>query len=180
MSGAGAGNHDGSSEGSRTERRQNERRRDLRFPFTASVDAIEPRSKAKISGRSSDISQRGCYVDTISPFPVGTIIKIFMTKETMTFEADAKVVLSQVGMGMGIAFISAMPQQFRILQKWLNELSGRSSPELEPPEETEPEAVAANSMKNSDFVMRELLIALIRKGVLSEVEGKAMLQKLRR
>ena len=143
------------------------------------MDAIEPKSKAKISGRSSDVSQGGCCVDTISPFPVNTIIKIRLTKDGVSFEADAKVVLSQVGMGMGVAFVSAMPQHFQIFQKWLNELSGRSSPELVPLEETESDAVAANLMNNSDLVMRELLMALIRKGVLSEVEGKAMLQKLR-
>src|SRR5258708_25852622 len=88
MSGAGAGKHDGSSESSRTERRQDERRRALRFPFTASVYAIEPKSHAKLSGRSSDISQGGCYIDTISPFPVQTVIKIRLTKDGVSFEAD--------------------------------------------------------------------------------------------
>jgi len=67
---------DGPSEYQGVERRQNDRRRDLRFPFTAFVDAVEHQSKAKISGRTSDISSGGCYVETISPFPVETIIKI--------------------------------------------------------------------------------------------------------
>ena len=80
----------------------------------AFVDAVEPKSNAKISGRTSDISLGGCYVDTINPFPAETIIKIRLTNERETFEADAKVVLSKVGMGMGVAFISAVPQQVRI------------------------------------------------------------------
>lgn len=49
---------------------------------------------------------------------------------------------------------------------------------LEPPQESEVDAVVANSTKNTDFVLRELLIALMNKSVLSEVECKAMLQKL--
>jgi hypothetical protein len=67
---------DGPSEYQGVERRQNDRRRDLRFPFTAFVDAVEHQSNAKISGRTSDISSGGRYVVTISPFPAETIIKI--------------------------------------------------------------------------------------------------------
>src|ERR1700726_3231135 len=167
---------DSPSEHQSIERPQNERRRTLRYPFTASVDAFEPKSNAKISGRTSDISLGGCYVDTISPFPVGTIIKIRLMKESVTFEADAKVVLSKVGMGMGVAFISAAPQQIRIFQKWLNEINGNSSPELDVPEQIEKNATQANSNNKQDYVLMELLIALMRKGVLSDDEGKAMLQ----
>ena len=175
-----AGNRDGTSEAGGTERRQSERRRHLRFPFTASVEAIEIQSRVKLSGRISDLGLGGCYVDTINPFALGTVIKIRLTKEKVTFEADAKVVFSQVGMGMGVAFISAVPQQVRIFQKWLNELAGKSLPELDVPEEAEAGSVLADSTKNQDFVLGELLIALMRKGVLSEAEGKEMLQKLYR
>src|ERR1700680_682681 len=58
------------------ERRRNERRREPRFPFVASVEAVEPKSSAKILGRTSDISAGGCYVDTISPFSAGTTVRI--------------------------------------------------------------------------------------------------------
>ena len=180
MPDAEGGNRDGSSEARRTERRQSERRRHPRFPFTASVEAIETQSHAKLSGRISDLGLGGCYADTINPFAVGTLIKIRLTRETVTFEADARVVFSQVGMGMGVTFISAVPQQLRIFQKWLNELAGKSLPELEPPEEAEADSVVANSMTNQDFVLSELLTTLMSKGMLSEVEGKAMLQKLYR
>jgi hypothetical protein len=171
---------DGPLEYQGIERRQNERRRNLRYPFTASVDAVEPKSNAKISGRTSDISLGGCYVDTITPFPVETIIKIRLTKERVTFEADAKVVLSKVGMGMGVAFISAAPQQIRIFQKWINGIKGISSPELDVLEQIENNAIQENSKNEQDYVLIELLIALMRKGILSDAEGKAMLQKLYR
>ena len=180
MTETGGRNRHDTSGANRIERRQSERRRYLRFPFTAAVDAVEPQSKAKVSGRTTDISQEGCYVDTISPFPVGTIVKICLTKESVTFEANAKVVLSQAGMGMGVALISAVPQQHRIFQKWLSQLAGKSLHEVEPTEKIENDAVVANSIKNPDFVLRELLIVLMKKGVLSEVDGKAMLQRLYR
>jgi hypothetical protein len=178
MPDAEAGNRDGSSEASTTERRQSERRRHLRFPFTASVEATEPQSHAKLRGRTSDLGLGGCYVDTISPFAVGTVIKIRLTKENVTFEADAKVVFSQIG--MGITFISAEPQQLRIFQTWLAELAGESLPEHEQLKEAEADVVIQNSTKKQDYVLSELLISIMRKGVLDEVEGKAMLQKLYR
>ena len=124
-----------SSEAGSAERKP-ERRRQPRFPFTASVEAIEPQSHAKLSGRISDLGLGGCYVDTISPFPVGTVIKIRLTKNNVTFEADAKVIFSQVGMGMGVAFVSALPQQLRIFQTWLSELDGKSSPDPDAVEQT--------------------------------------------
>jgi hypothetical protein len=180
MSEAGEEKRDSTSKASSIERRRSERRRHLRFQFIATVEAIDLHSHAKLSGRVTDLGFGGCYVDTINPLVVGTVIKIRLTKEKFTFEAEAKVIFSHAGMGMGVAFISAMPRQLRIFQKWLNELAGKSLPELEQPEETEADAIVANSTKHPDFVLRELLIALMRKGVLTEVEGKAMIQKLYR
>ncbi len=167
-----------STEATRTERGRSERRIHVRFPFTAFVEAIEPQSHAKLSARTSDLSLGGCYVDTMNPYAVGTVIKIRLTKDKVTFEADAKVLFSHAGMGMGVAFISAMPRQLQIFQKWLNELSGKSLRGTEAPEETEAGAAVADSTKKLYFVLHELLIALIKKGVLGEAEGKALLQRL--
>lgn len=171
---------DSSSEVGKVEQCQSERRHHLRFPFTASVEAFEPHSHAILHARTSDLSLGGCYVDTLNPFAVGTVIKIRLTKDEVTFEADAKVSFSQVGMGMGVTFISAMPPQLQIFQKWLVELAGKSSPEPKQPKKPEPAPNIANSTRHSDFVLCELLIALVEKRVLSEAEGKAMLRMLQR
>jgi PilZ domain len=164
-----AGNRDSSSEASRTEQRQSEHRRHSRFPFMPSVHVIEPQSHAKLSARTSDLGPGGCYVDTMNPFAVGTVIKVRFKKE-VTFEAHARLVFSQVGMGMRVAFISAVPWQLQIFQKWLKELTGKSLPELEPPEETEAEAVVANSTKHPDSVLGELLTSWLRGGTSSRLQ----------
>ena len=57
-----------------------ERRRSLRFPFTASVEATESTSGTRVMGRTSDLSLGGCYIDSISPFAVGTIATIRITR----------------------------------------------------------------------------------------------------
>jgi hypothetical protein len=155
-----------------------ENRRHARFPLTALVEALEPRSNTQISGRCSDVSLGGCYVDTLSPFPEGTIIRIRLTRENTSFEANAKVVFSQIGMGMGVAFTSSEKDQFRIYQKWIDQLSGNSSPEPNVLEGQQQSGGNANVQEEQYYVLNELVIALMRKGILTEVEGKAMLKKL--
>lgn len=172
------GNRDGTSEANATELRESERRIHVRFPFNASVEAIELQSHATLKGRISDLGFGGCYVDTMNPFAVGTLITILLTKEKTTFEAGARVMFSHAGMGMGVAFVSATPQQFQVLHNWLNELAGKTSPEQEPPKETETDGGTASSVNNQDCALRELVKVLMRKGVLDEGEGNEILHGL--
>lgn len=121
----------------------------------------------------------GCFIDSISPFPVGTGVTLRLTFEHKTFEAQANVVYAQMGMGMGLSFTSVEPDQLFVLEKWLGNLSGKMPPELvthEPPEHAQQEAGRAEA----GFVLNELIIALMRKQILSESEGKQLLQKLLR
>ena len=155
-----------------------EHRRHVRFPLTAFVEALEPTSNTQISGRSSDVSLSGCYVDTLSPFPEGTVIRIRLTSENTSFEANAKVVYSQVGMGMGVAFTSAEKDQFRIYQGWIDKLSGNSSVKPNVLEDERQSGGNTDSQGEQTYVLNELVIALMRKGVLTEVEGKGMLKRL--
>src|SRR5215469_213127 len=96
-----------------------ERRRNLRFPFSATVEAMEAKSGMNVSGRVCDLGLGGCYIDTLNPFPVGTDAKLRITKENEAFEAQGKIVSSQMGIGMGVAFVSAQPSQMRVFQKWI-------------------------------------------------------------
>ena len=166
-----------------------ERRRNLRFPFTATVEAIESKSGTKVIGRTSDLSLGGCYVDTLSPFPLGTDAKIRITRENESFEAQVKVVYSSIGMGMGLAFVSAQPKQVRLFQRWLLEISGQSVPSGESPSQEASTQVAApqsvsdpaetektQTLKN--VVLSDLIMTLMQKKVLTQVEGKDLLRKL--
>jgi PilZ domain len=157
-----------------------ERRRNLRFPFTATVEAVETKSGTKIVARTSDLSLGGCYIDTLSPFPIGSEVTIRILRNKETFEAQSKVVYSMIGMGMGLAFTSAQPKQVRLFQRWLLEISGQGGP----PPETAPEESAENARsENTQSLMKsgvlsELIMTLMKKKVLTEVEGKEMLRKL--
>jgi hypothetical protein len=153
-----------------------ERRRNLRFPFTATVEAIENKTGTKIIGRTSDLSLGGCYVDTLSPFPIGTEAKLRIQRENETFEAQVKVIFSLIGMGMGVAFVSAQPKRFKIFQKWLSELSGQGV--IEDGSQASETAPQDKSQTLKNVVLSDLIMTLMQKKVLTQDEGKDLLRKL--
>jgi hypothetical protein len=158
-----------------------ERRRNLRFPFTAAIEAVEEASGTRIQGRISDLGLGGCYVDTLSPFPLGATLSIKITKDEQLFEAKAKVVYSLVGMGMGLVFLSANPGQVKLFQRWILELNGQP-PTAASAAEAKPvlvdDAPAEVGGDEAQFVLNELIVALMRKGVLDKADGNAMLRRL--
>ena len=155
-----------------------DRRREARFPFTATVEVIEPKSKTRIQGRTSDLSRGGCYIDTISSFPFDTNVNVILKKENRAFEAQAKVAYSLDGMGMGLKFVQAAPEQMNLLNKWVGVLSGELAHEPEVEEAVEQPVVEVPSKRDPLFVMNELIVELMRQGVLPETKCKALLQQL--
>jgi hypothetical protein len=152
-----------------------DRRGSIRLPFSAAAEVTELESKAKISGRCSDVGFGGCYVDTMSLFPVSARVKLRLTKSNRSFEGEATVVYAQAGMGMGLAFTDMQADQFSILQQWIRELSGEPGPDLDsakvPPAEQPPR-------RTERFVLNQLISLLIRKRLLTEAEGAALLREL--
>jgi hypothetical protein len=156
-----------------------ERRQHLRFPFSATVEVVETKSGTKVTGRTSDLGLGGCYVDTLSPFPVGTETKIRILRENESFEAQARVVYSLIGMGMGLAFISAQPKQVRLFQRWLLEISGQPVSAQDASSQQAPETAPAEKTQTlKNVVLSDLIMTLMQKKVLTEREGKDLLRKL--
>jgi len=159
-----------------------ERRAHARYPFSAGVETVEMRSGARLHGRISDIGRGGCYVDSISPFAVGAELKVLIIKDANSFAAQARVVYSITGMGMGVMFTAIEPEQRWMLEKWLAELRGESSA-VEQPKNADlvlPGETAKSANSGQTFVLNELIVALMRKRVLTDAEGRALLQKLLR
>ena len=161
-----------------------ERRTHPRYPCTATAEITDLGSGARINARTSDIGRGGCYVDTINPFPVGTAVKVRLSKDEQSFVAQAKVAYAMSGLGMGLAFTSADPEQLWTLQRWITELGRTSGPE---PEARAPEpapkvwsAPEKNAKNMQYYVLNELIISLMSKGLLTDAEGKSMLEKLLR
>ncbi|HTS10548.1 MAG TPA: PilZ domain-containing protein [Candidatus Limnocylindrales bacterium] len=101
-----------------------EKRTTPRYEFIAAVDVSEPISDMRVSGRVSEISRKGCYVDLLNPLPVGTLIELQVSRDQGTFSTAGRVIYAQAGMGMGVAFVDPSPEQMKVLDSWLSELSG--------------------------------------------------------
>jgi PilZ domain len=155
-----------------------ERRRYPRYAFTAAVQAVDTAQRCVLNARISDLSRGGCYIDSFSPFPLKTAVKLRITSEKRAFEAHAKVVYSRTGMGMGLAFSSVEKEQSHVLDQWIGELSGAAPAELPAMEGNGSGAGKDRSHDEQCFALMEHTISLIRKGGLSNEQGKIMLRNL--
>jgi len=165
-----------SPENART-KSDSERRGGQRFPFTAAADVHDPYSEARLVGRCSDLSPGGCYVDTLSPFAVGSSVRVRMERDLREFEAAAIVAYAHVGMGMGLAFTEIKPEHQSVLDSWIAELSGEQPPDLRG---AAPglEAGLTAAIKNQRQVLEELVNLLVRKKLLSENERAGLLRQM--
>lgn len=157
-----------------------ERRSYPRYPFTTSSEIMDLASGAECAARTSDISLGGCFVDTSSPFPTGTVVKARLTKDNKSFVAQAVVASSMASMGMGLKFVNIGARQLQVLTSWIGQLSGELPPESAAFDQEEVvEASADLRLKDEQkYVLSELIVALMRKGILTEGQGKEMIRRL--
>ncbi|HXN71160.1 MAG TPA: PilZ domain-containing protein [Candidatus Acidoferrales bacterium] len=99
------------------------RREVPRFSLIATASLREPQSDTKISGRISELSRKGCYVDTLISLPEGTHLEVRVSRDQGVFETLGKIIYVQAGMGMGLVFVNVSSEQLKILDSWLEELS---------------------------------------------------------
>jgi hypothetical protein len=157
-----------------------ERRRNSRWRFTAAVSVLEPVSGACIQAHTMDLGPGGCFIDTMNSFPPGTKVEVRLTKDGKSVEADAVVACSQVGVGMGLSLTTIAPGHRAVLDHWFAELRGEVSPVLHTLDEVKDDQVSNTSKTETDYALEELLVMLMRKGLLSEEEGEPILRRLLR
>lgn len=155
-------------------------RRNPRWSFIAAASVLEPSSGAHIKAHTTDLSPSGCYIDTMNSFAPGTKVRLRITKEGKSVEADAVVACSQVGVGMGLTLTTIAPGHRAVLDRWFAELRGDANPEpstLDPVKDVR----ASSTLKTeSDYALEELLVILMRKGLMTEEEGEPLLRRLLR
>jgi hypothetical protein len=105
-----------------------ERRKAPRYTFVATTVLTDITNSTKLSGRVTEISRSGCYVDIFSAFPVGTqlIVNIFCDRGTLAVKG--KILYIHEGIGMGLVFLDPPKDQLEILDSWLAELSPAATP----------------------------------------------------
>jgi hypothetical protein len=100
-----------------------EKRTVPRYSFIAHVEVIEPASDTHITGRVSEISRKGCYIDILITLPPGTLIQLKVLRDLGTFSTKGKIIYAQETMGMGVAFLDTEDDQLKTLDAWLAELA---------------------------------------------------------
>jgi hypothetical protein len=147
-----------------------ERRGDDRHLVIASAEIVELSSGARFSTRTTDLSPGGCFVDTLTPFPVGSQVRVTVFKDNSHFETRGSVVYSQGGLGMGIAFNELEPKDRAALDGWLAELThGR----VRIPESKKPVQKLREGASDRTALIR-LVQLMISKGMLTEAEGSSV------
>ncbi|MEW6684166.1 MAG: PilZ domain-containing protein [Nitrospirota bacterium] len=76
-----------------------ERRGVPRLPFLTEVKVDRV-----MVGRASDVSVRGMFLETLTPYAVGTVLHVALRVDTETIEAEARVVFADPGVGIGLEF----------------------------------------------------------------------------
>ena len=98
-----------------------------RYALTLVAEVTEPLNDKVLSARSSDVSRSGCYIDTLSPLPVQTQIKIRLRNGDDVFETQARVVYVCPGLGMGIHWgTNPEEKHVAILDDWLQKAASPS------------------------------------------------------
>jgi PilZ domain-containing protein len=168
------------------DRRNNENRRQhTRHFITAEAEIVEQRSRVRISGRASDLSGGGCYVDSVSCLPVGAAVYLRLSRSgAATFQCKAMITYSLPSMGMGIKFTDVAEDQATILSKWIAELSGESvaEPQIESEEigsifglERQPAMDGPSGWREA---VADLIKLLTKKQVLTDKEVADLRRKL--
>jgi PilZ domain len=157
-----------------------ERRTTPRVAFTAEAVAVEPASGTRIDAHTSDLSFGGCYVDTISPFSAGTELQLRLTADRKSVLTTARVAHTQNGVGMGLQFLQAGTTQQSTLRHWVAEIRGEAQPERHVLDDEEQPIHRMTAKTIEHDILEELLVLMLRKGLLPEEEGEAMLRRLLR
>jgi PilZ domain-containing protein len=97
-----------------------------RCQLVASAQVMERDSQTQLSARVSEIGLGGCYIDTLAPFPDGTLVHIRIIRDGGAFECEAKVVYVHQSFGMGVAFTNIAVDQRRLLENWIADLVTKS------------------------------------------------------
>ena len=97
-----------------------------RFSFIAEAEVTSQSDGTRLVARVAELSSRGCYIDTINPFPIGTQLRFRIRYACSVCELPGKIIYNHSGFGMGVLFGDVPGPQRAVLDAWLGELAGKS------------------------------------------------------
>lgn len=97
---------------------QPERRACSRIRAKVPVELFVPGSDVPQRGATSDLSEIGCYIETMFPFPIGTSLEMSLQLDG-TLLAVGKVVTCDPQVGNGIEFTKMLPEDQEELRAYV-------------------------------------------------------------
>jgi len=94
-----------------------EKRPATRYDFRCEAQFCKRGSNAPLRGFLSDISLSGCYMETLTPEPVGTSVEVLFQAAAARVRLPGVVRVVHPSMGMGIEFVELTPEAAQQLQK---------------------------------------------------------------
>ena len=96
--------------------------RATRYSFSADIAVTDVRSEKQVIARTADLSLFGCFANTTTPFPRGTMVRLRINRGTSHVTALGTIAYSLAKEGMGIEFGKIEPSDLAILEDWLAQL----------------------------------------------------------
>ncbi len=90
-----------------------------RYSMLAIAELADTAGTVCIVARMTEVSSKGCYVNTPSTLPLNSVLKVIISRDEETFLTDGKVIYVHEGVGMGILFVDSAVDQVNILASWL-------------------------------------------------------------
>jgi hypothetical protein len=90
-----------------------------RYRFASRVTVLEPISGLEFAGRTSDISLKGCFVESVDQFPLNSIVQVRIEAASEAFETWGRVAHVHRALGTGVSFPQIAPDQQLILHTWV-------------------------------------------------------------
>jgi hypothetical protein len=97
---------------------QPERRARARIKVKVPIELFLPDSDVPMRGATSDLSEIGCYIETMFPLPVGTTLEMNLQLNG-TLLAVGTVVTCDPQVGNGIKFTKMLPEDQEELRAYL-------------------------------------------------------------
>src|SRR5437868_1709807 len=110
------------------------RRANPRFSFFADAE-VTLLDGTWVRGQLSELSSRGCYIDTLEPIPIRTKLRLRISDGMSTCEVHGKVIYMHSGggfgiFGMGVLFEEMGAEQRSAIEAWLRGLAAQAKKDL--------------------------------------------------
>jgi len=95
-----------------------ERRARPRIKVKVPVELFAPDNDVPLRGATADLSEVGCYIETMFPFPIGTIFEMSLQIDG-TLLAVGTVITCDPQVGNGIEFTRVLPEDQEELRAYV-------------------------------------------------------------